>query len=210
MIGHSARFSTTYQQLKARINSGELGHIQVAHAVNISSGPFAHRAEQNAPKPVPEWWWNKDLTGGGALIDLGSHMINLTSWLFGEVTDVKAYLGYRYNLPVEDHAICTLKFKQGTVAIINVGWYSTDTTVKLELYGTAGHAVAAHAAPSKVKTAVQLMLKRTPDFYLPYLAEIQHFVNSIQQNRQPQPSGEDALKDLEVIQKAYQNETKLV
>jgi UDP-N-acetylglucosamine 3-dehydrogenase len=209
MIGHSARHNDVYKNLKKKIETGELGEIQIAYAINIGSGPFMHRAEAGSPKPVPDWWWKRDLTGGGALIDLGSHMINLTRWYFGEVIDAKGYLGYRYNLEQEDHAICVLKFGNGQVAIINVGWFSQKSNIKIEVYGTAGHASASSNPPNKIITALQLMLRRTPIFYVPYLNEIQHFVDSIEKDFQPQPSGEDGLRDLEVIEKAYKNAIKL-
>jgi len=54
------------------MGNGELGEVQIAYATNIGSGPFFHRAEGDIPHPVPEWWMNKELTGGEALIDLGS------------------------------------------------------------------------------------------------------------------------------------------
>jgi len=209
MIGHDMRFCTEFQNLKAKIENGEIGEIQLAYATNISSGPFLHRTEADAPKPVPEWWWNKKLTGGGALIDQGSHMINLTRWCFGEITDVKSYLGYRYNLEQEDHAVFTLRFKQGQIVVITVGWFSQQNQVKLEVYGTVGHEVASHNPPDKIKTAIQLMLRKTPSFYKSYLNEIQHFIDSIQKDQQPQPSGIDCLKDLQVIEKAYKNTIKL-
>jgi len=209
MIGYGARFRTAYQNLKTKIEMNELGEIQIACATNISSGPFMHRAEADAPQPVPEWWWKKDLTGGGALIDLGSHMINLTRWYFGEVTDAKSYLGYRYNLEQEDHAVCTLKFRKGQIAIITVGWFSQQTQIKLEVYGTANHAIVSSNPPNKIKTAIQLMLRKTPSFYISYLNELQHFADSVQKDQQPEPSGEDGLQDLEVIEKAYKNAIKL-
>jgi predicted dehydrogenase len=49
-----------------------------------------HRAEGHIPRTVPEWWFNKELIGGGVLIDLGIHVINLTRWYFGEIKDAKA------------------------------------------------------------------------------------------------------------------------
>ena len=209
MIGHSARFNASYMNLKKEIESGKLGDIQVAYAINVSSGPFVHRSEAGAPKPVPEWWWKKDLTGGGVLIDLGSHMINLTRWFFGDVLDAKSYLGYRYNLELEDYAICVLKFKGGQVAIINVGWFSQQTNIKFEVYGTAGHATASSNPPNKIVTAIRLILGRTPTFYVSYLNELQHFADSIRLDFNPLPSGEDGLKDLEVIEKCYTNAVKL-
>lgn len=210
MIGYPDRFNEENQNLKTRIDKGELGEIQVAYAINISSGPFMHRAGENVPMPVPDWWWKKELTGGGALIDLGSHKINLLRWFFGDVIGVKSYLGYRYNLEQEDHAICTLRFEQDQIGIVNVGWFSQQFQDRLDVYGTTGHACSGRDSPSKIKTAIQLMLRRTTSYFKPHLNEIEYFVDCIQKDEKPQhTSGEEALKDLEVIERAYANQVKL-
>ena len=209
MVGYPSRFVSIYRDLKRKLESGVLGDIQIAHAVNFASGPFFHRAESGIPRPVPEWWLKKELTGGGALIDLGSHVISLTRWYFGEVNNIKAYLGYRFNFDFEDHAICIANFTSGTTAIINVGWFSQQTTTGVELFGTVGHASAYHSAPSKVITAIQLLLGRTPKYFIPYLEEVSHFVHCIKEDLQPSPSGDDALKDLETITQAYENKIRL-
>jgi len=209
MVGYPSRFVSMYRDLKRKLESGVLGDIQIAHVVNISSGPFFHRAESGNPRPVPEWWLKKELTGGGALIDLGSHAISLTRWYFGEVNNIKAYLGYRFNFDFEDHAVCIANFSSGTTAIINVGWFSQQTATGVELFGTAGHASAYHSAPSKVITAIQLLLGRTPKYYIPYQKEVSHFVQCVKEDTQPSPSGEDALKDLETITQAYKNKISL-
>jgi len=208
-VGYPLRYFSTFRDLKEKLESGALGDIQTAHANNIASGPFYHRAEIAIPKPVPEWWLKKELTGGGALLDLGSHMINLTRWYFGEVKDIKAYLGYRFNFDFEDHAICIAKFASGTTAIINTGWFSQKAAIGVELFGTVAHASSYHSSPSKVITAVQLLLGRTPKFFVPYLKEVSHFIHCIKEDTQPSPSGEDALKDLETITRAYKNQIRL-
>ena len=142
-------------------------------------------------------------------MDLGSHMINLTRWYFGEVKNVKAYLGYRFNFNFEDHAICIITFKSGTTAIINVGWFSQTTKAGIELFGTVAYASAYRYSSSRVITAIRLLLGRTPKFFIPYLKEVSHFVHCIKEDIQPSPSGEDALKDLETITRAYKNQIRL-
>lgn len=212
MVGYPYRFNSTFRDLKDKINSGALGDIQTAHAINNAPGAFMHRGVGTIPQPVPSWWFNKDLTGGGALMDLGSHMINLARWYFGEVTDIKAYLGYRFNFDFEDHAICIANFTSGTKAVINVGWFSKKSVVGAELFGTVAHASAYHHSPSnlsRAQIAIQLLLGRTPNFFMPYLNEASHFVNCIKEDTQPSPSGEEALKDLEAIALAYKNQVHL-
>lgn len=209
MVGYPLRFSSPFQALKEKIQTGELGEAQIAYATNIGSGPFFHRAESGIPRPVPSWWFKKELTGGGALIDLGSHMINLVRWYFGEVSNVKSYMGYRFNLDFEDHATCILKFQSGQIAIVNAGWFSQQTQIKVELLGTVAHASTTHTPPGKIKTAIQLMTRRTPDFYIPFLRELSHFTECLRQDLPPSPSAEDALKDLETISLAYKNQIRL-
>ena len=210
MIGHPDRFVDDNQVLKNRIENGELGEIQVAYATNIGSGPFLHRQGGDAPVPVPEWWWKKELTGGGALIDLGSHKINLLHWFFGDVVDVKCYMGYRYKLEMEDHALCTLRWASGLVAVVNVGWFSQQSVDRLDVYGTVGCASAGRAEQSKIKTALQLMLRRPTSYLMSHLHELEYFVDCLQKDEQPQnTSGEEAIKDLEVIERAYKNQIEL-
>jgi len=203
MVGYPLRFSSKFEALKEEIESGKLGDIQMVHAVNIGAGPFFHRAESVVPRPVPEWWFDKKLSGGGALLDLGSHMINLMRWYFGEIKSIKAYLGYRFNFDFEDHAVCIANFESGTRAIINVGWFSQKAAIGVELFGTVDHIRIYSQSSSRVMTAFQLIVGKTPKFFIPYLREISAFINCIIEDEWSSTSGVDALKDLEVIIRAY-------
>jgi predicted dehydrogenase len=209
MIGYPLRFNELMCSLREKLRSGELGDAVIAYATNVSSGPFMHRAQGYAPVPVPEWWFNKELTGGGVLIDLGSHMINLLRWYFGEITDIKSHLGHRFNMNLEDHAICLAQFASGTTAIINVGWFSQEYQVEVEICGTVKHAIARNIPPNRILAAAQMLIMNTSAFWQPYIAELGYFVNCIVNDVQPSPSGMDGLKDLEAIESAYKNSVQL-
>lgn len=206
MIGYPLRFNTKFCSLKEKIGSGVLGDVEVAYASYISSGPFFHRAESYVPSPVPEWWFKKELTGGGALVDLGSHMINLLRSYFGEITDIKSRLRHRFNMEFEDCAICLAEFESETLAMISVGWFSQEYQLKVELLGSVGHAKAQHLPSNPIVTAAQLLTTGNSQFYWPHFAELQYFIRCLIHNLSPSPSGEDALKDLEAISLAYKNE----
>jgi len=209
MVGYPLRFTPSMYRLKKEIQSGVLGDVQIAYATNIGSGPFLHRAEGWVPRPVPTWWFKKELTGGGVLIDLGSHMINLLRWYFGEVIAAKSYLGHRFNLDNEDHATCLVKFKSGPIAVINVGWFSQEYQLKVELLGTVKHAIAQNVQPNPIFSALQLLTTKSSKFWYPYVAELISFINYIKQDLPPSPSGDDALNDLKVIATAYKNSIRL-
>jgi myo-inositol 2-dehydrogenase/D-chiro-inositol 1-dehydrogenase len=206
MIGYPLRFDREFLELKQRVQQGILGEVEIAYAAYISSGPFFHRAEGYAPTPVPEWWFNKDLTGGGVLIDLGSHVINLLRWYFGEVTDIRAHFEHRLHMDLEDSAVCLARFKSGTVGVINVGWFSQEYQLRLELLGSVKHAVVDHKPSNILSTAVQMLTTGRSRFYDAHYSELQYFANCLAKDLCPSPSGQDGLKDLEAIAQAYRSE----
>jgi len=209
MVGYPFRFLPSFRNLKQEISTGALGEVQTAYASLIGSGPFLYRAETHVPHPVPSWWLEKESAGGGSLLDQGCHLINLLRWFLGEVADAKCKLGYRFNLDVEDHAMCMMKFRSGQTAVANVGWYSMKDQIKVELLGSVRHAVAHYRSSNKIISALKLLAGITPRFDIPYLRELQHFVHCVKEDISPSPSGDDALRDLELISSAYKNQISL-
>jgi myo-inositol 2-dehydrogenase / D-chiro-inositol 1-dehydrogenase len=205
MVGYPLRFNRSFIELRKKVKSGALGEVEVAYATYISSGPFFHRAEGYIPVPVPDWWFKRELTGGGVLVDLGSHMIDLLRWYFGEISDIKGHFGYRFNMDLEDEAICVIVFKSGTLSILNVGWFSQSYELKVSCFGTVAHAEAQNRAGNPFTTLTQMLTLGTSSFHLPHLQELQYFINCVDHDRTPSPSGLDGLKDLEAITLAYKN-----
>jgi len=210
MMGYPLRFNESFRELKTKMQSGTLGDVEIAIATYLSSGPFFHRAESHIPLPVPQWWLNKSLTGGGALIDVGSHIINLLRWYFGEITHITSHLGYRFNLDLEDSAICFAKFESGTRAVITTGWFMQGYQLKVELLGTVDRVIAQYLPEKSLQqTVTHLLTNNTSGFHMPHFNEVVHFVNCIINDSLPSPSGKDGLKDLEAICKAYKNSIRL-
>ncbi len=209
MVGYPLRFVSGFQDLKRKMESGILGDIQLAHAVDIGAGPFYQRGGLTTPSPVPEWWLNPELSGGGALSDLGSHMINLTRWYFGEIRGIKAYLRCKFDFDFEDCATCVVNFESGTTAVIDVGYFSQKGAIGIELFGTVDHASCYHHLPNDVIKTIQLILGKTPKFFIPYLKEVSHFINCIKENHETMVSADDALEDLKAIRLAYNNSNTL-
>lgn len=212
MVGYPSRFHEAFTKLRDDIQSGVLGDIEIASATNISTGPFSPRGEMGRPAPVPKWWFSRELMGGGALLDLGIHAISLFRWYFGDITDVKSYLGYRFNMDFEDHAVGFLKFKDGPIATVNVGWFSKDSRVSVELYGTVKHTSIVRSSPSVLETViddVRRKLGKIEHSIERYYRELQYFVGCVSSDTPPSPSGEEGLSDLQIISKAYENAFQL-
>ena len=182
----------------------------VANAVNVSSGPFAYVTDQAIPKPVSSWWLERNLSGGGALLDLGCHMINLLRWYFGDdVTITRAVLQHRFHLDVEDFAIVFLSFRNGPVATIESGWFSLSSDLEIELFGTAGIERARGREISTAMRVMNILKKKPPSWNRVFFDELVYFTDCVRKDIAPSPSCEDGLKDLEVISLAYKNQEVL-
>ena len=140
-VGVNYRYYPCVQKLKNNFDDGRIGDAVIATSDLILSGPMSHGA---IPWPVPEWWLNKETAGGGVLIDLGYHLIDIFSWMFGDLDVTYSNLGYRFNLPVEDSATVVLKSRvQGVICLVNAGWFSKsvfpDFNFRINIHGTGGY-----------------------------------------------------------------------
>jgi predicted dehydrogenase len=123
------------------LDDGRIGNVAIATSELILNGPISHGV---VPTPIPEWWLDKEMSGGGALLDLGYHLLDILFWMFGDLQVTYSNLGYELNLPVEDKSTVVLESKsKSTTCIINAGWFSRsifpDFNFRINLHGTAGY-----------------------------------------------------------------------
>ena len=180
-------------------------------ATNVTSGPFFPRKmNPSVPSPVPSWWFQRELAGGGALLDLGSHMIDLLLFLFGQkIASVRTFLGHRFNLSLEDHALCFIKFEQDIFTIVNVGWYAQDITIKIDLCGTTSHRSESIEPPTLFDYAKRIIRRQPLEGHASFRKELQHFVDCVKSDTSPSPSAEEGLQTLQVISTAYKHASRL-
>lgn len=211
MVGYPLRF-TRLADIKEEIDNGHLGDVVTAIATCVNSGPFSPRMSTlSVPSPVPSWWFEPELVGGGALLDVGSHMIDLLLFYFGEeIASVRALLGHRFNLPLEDHALCFVKFKQGVSAIVNVGWFSQEIIMKIELCGTATHVCKSIKSPTLLDYAKRIVRRQPLSAHPSFQKELQHFVDCVRSDTSPSPSAEEGLQTLKAISTVYKHASRIV
>jgi myo-inositol 2-dehydrogenase / D-chiro-inositol 1-dehydrogenase len=206
MLGYSMRFNPLFKDLRDKILDGYFGEVEIAQATNVSNGPFTSRADRVGPVPVPSWWFDKELVGGGALLDLGIHMVDLLTWYFGEVESVSSYLGYAYNLSVEDAATCIIKFKKGPLAIVNAGWFSKEYLSSITLNGTSrnfSEVVSKKSRSRFIWDDFKSILGQGTSSST--AEELKYFVDCIVHCVEPSPSAKEGLLDLRVISEAYKH-----
>jgi predicted dehydrogenase len=136
----SYRFLNGINETRKLLQNGELGKV---YAVEL--------AFHNAYGPDKEWFYDARLSGGGCVIDLGIHLVDLALWGLGfpKVAHVTSSLfskGERlqnFNA-VEDYAIARLDLECGTSVQLSCSWRlpaGCDAIISAAFYGTKGGAI---------------------------------------------------------------------
>jgi predicted dehydrogenase len=134
------RFTAALQAIHSVISSGELGDI---YAVNL--------VFHNAYGPDKEWFYDRALSGGGCVMDLGIHLIDAALWMLGfpAVLRVNSRLytrGRQWNRQsnaVEDYAIAQIDTAPGTTVNMQCSWrlsVGQDCIISAEFFGARGGA----------------------------------------------------------------------
>jgi predicted dehydrogenase len=221
MIGHSMRFVPAVEKIKSDLDRGIIGNLEVATIEEVMNGPFSH---PRVPAPVADWWFDPAKSGGGALIDIGYHMIDLFRFITGEEASVVfSDLSYKYNLPVEEGATLVLRTSKSSIkGIINIGWYQRSVFPKFNfraiLHGNSGylstedhipHNIYAHAAKEGAKSILKRMVGQKPNYlsytyyWQSYYKELTAFFQSISNDTETLTSATDGLKTMQIIEQAY-------
>lgn len=95
---------------------------------------------QGVTGDLPEYWYDPEVSGGGAMIDLGFNSAYLARYIMGEMESVSSSFSYdTIHKQVEDHASCNVKFKNGAMGTIEATFVSPLLSVfELAVYGTKG------------------------------------------------------------------------
>jgi predicted dehydrogenase len=134
----SYRYLKGMQKVKSILDSGDLGKIFAANLVF-----------HNAYGPDKPWFYDPRLSGGGCVIDLGIHLIDLLLWLFNnpKVDTVSSRLFSQGNIlidhnnSVEDFASSRIDLSNGTSANMTCSWKISagcNAVIEASFYGTHG------------------------------------------------------------------------
>lgn len=216
-IGYNSRFSPTNQTLKKFIDAKELGDIYYA------------RAQALRVRGIPGWgvFIDKSKQGGGPLIDIGVHMLDLTLWFmghpkpisasgvtyqkFGKRSDVVGFMGqwdYK-NFTVEDMAAALIRFDNGATIVLESSFVANlkEDHQNVTLLGTEG---GAEAYPLSItQERHKSVFSFSPDMpnknINTHNAEMAAFVECIRDKKQPLVTGEHGLMVAKIMDAIYKS-----
>ena len=215
--GYMMKFHGAHQKIKELIEAGRLGKI------------VSMRAQLSCWYPRIEGAWRQDprLGGGGALIDMATHLYDLLEHFAGPIRRVAALIGTLVQDYKSDDASTTLlEFKCGAHATVDCFYCIPDeaSRTRLEIYGSGGAILtegtigqsragklegifglgAAGYDAAQDKDVVRKFQRIPFPAINPYTAECEYFADCVLHGRQPAiNNAQNALHVLAVTEKAY-------
>ena len=202
-------FVPKFERAREILESGALGEILYLTQREAHGGPYS------------PWFFTRDEAGGGVLMDMACHAIELVRWVLGKppVAKVTAHVAnalHRDKTELEDHSVIHLEFADGITATCEASWVlQGGMQSRLELWGTEGYLDVdlLHGSGLELYTH-----RGSPQHMAPpgwtmtltnwvvengYPQELSHFLQCFREGTTPRESGADGLVVLEILLAAY-------
>lgn len=215
--GLMMRFLAQHQAALKMIKEGQLGK------------PVYGRAQLSCWYPPIDGAFRQDpaIGGGGSLMDMGSHCIDLLEMFYGKVKNVSCFINNSvHDYKSEDSAVVSLFFENGAIATVDSCFCIPDNSSKniLELYGSKGSILAKGTIGQGTSGEMVAYLETDTAGYdanqarnasggieinpAPvnmYLSEIEEFSRAILEKREPSNNAAIGLQSQKVVTACYQS-----
>jgi len=223
MVMRNNRFRPSMKYLKERAASGQMGEIYAARC--------GWQRRRGGP-PHGSWFSQKEQSGGGPLIDLGVHMIDLAMWIMGNPKPVSV-TGSTYQkfgnacndeplkegeesiFDVEDLAMAFVRFDNGACLQVEVSWGSNvkSEDVFIEIRGDKEGAVHGNQTHHNLMIAgqdgeycVDIKPYIHDSFGMPqHEANIRHFVDVVNGDAEPIFTPDQGVNMVKILNAIYKS-----
>ncbi len=207
-------FAPAIVRAEGMVRSGSIGDVLWVRSRESHYGPHS------------PWFWDPELAGGGALVDMGCHCFEAARYFHGKdvrPVEVMCWTAtLHHNTKSEDNALAILRFENGGIGHAEVSWTSRGgLDLRNEIHGTQGAIFtdvtrstpieAFTTAPSgyvvEKADADQGWVKPVPEeaFVYGYQAEMRHFVECVRNGTTPRETYYDGFVINTIIDAAYRS-----
>lgn len=206
-VNYVHRFHPSLVKAKELVNKNIIGRIISVSAdfcINFPPGDnFRHKIK---------------LSGGGALRDIGTHMIDILRFMCGEIKDIIGYVGnVIYKSEVDDFASAQVKFINGNYGRFNVSYSAKKAVNRIEILGNDGYICIDNLIGAKTGSAIltinsfsqtKKVFRKRANKQLNLLREFQ---KSYVKKNPLQVTGEDGLENILIMEKLerYANKRRI-
>ena len=207
-VGFNHRYHPAFQQARELVDSGKIGSLMFIRA------RYGHGGRKEYDR---EWRARPEISGGGELIDQGTHLIDLAHWFLGEFEEVDGFAHtYFWEMPVDDNAFLLLKTKEKKVAFLHASWTEWKNTFSFEIFGRGGK-LQVDGLGGSYGAERLTWYRMLPEMGPPetnvweypmeddsWEVEMAEFLKDIRLSRASEPGLHDAFATLKVVEQIYQ------
>lgn len=219
MINFSQRFTPQSQALKRQVDAGALGQVYF--------GRTAWHRRRNLPR-FGGWFGRRAEAGGGPLIDIGIHRLDLALWLMGhpepctvsgtchDLVGRELARRERRDFDVEDLACALVRFHDGATLILEASWAAhvgEEQQMSTTLCGTRGGLLqrnvgggyGGYEAFIYSEENGSLVTRRLDRSLAPATSSYAEFIDSIREGRPPAADGAQGVAVMRILDAVYQS-----
>lgn len=214
MYAEELCFAPKYERVRMLVKSGAVGKLYMIKQAEKHSGPHSR------------WFYEKDLAGGGVMMDMGCHALAWFRWILGGSPKVKSVYAsmstVMHDTECEDNAVTLVEFDNGVLGIAEDSWAKHGgMDDRIEVYGDKGVSYAdlfrGNSALTYSTDGYDYAMEKAGSskgwtftvyeeaFNQGYPHELQHFIQCVRKDLQPKVTGEDGRAVLEMIYAAYES-----
>ena len=205
-VGSNHRFFESVLFAKKLVDEGTIGEVL----------SFNGRIGHNGERLKDSWFWKKEISGGGTLLDNGCHLLDLSRYFIGNFISGTGITSNTYwkNIEVEDSASGVFKTKDGKTASIFCSWRLLSGYFFFELNGSEGYINVDGRFDTHGGDKIFWSTKKDGKLYNKdfshlkpnsYQLEIENFIKNLKQGKECSPSVSDALEVMRMIDFIYTN-----
>ncbi len=210
--GSNHRYFLSVQKAYEIFKQGAIGEI-------IS---FNGRIGNNGERLKNSWFWDKEISGGGTLLDNGCHLLDIARWFMGDFTEAVGMTTNLYwkDCPVEDTATGVFLTKDGKMATINSSWRQLSGYFHFEVNGKDGYITVdgrfdTHGGDNLYWQSLKgerIIHSFNYDQVPPksYEMELEEFFSNLEKGTEPQPSGRDGLEVIKMVEAIYKSNSRKI
>lgn len=202
MIGFTHRFFRANRYMRKLIQSGAIGEVVSMRVRMAHHGPYDSWVAKS------DWFFRHEMAGGGAVLDMGIHALDIMRFLNGEITEIKGMTATKVQkIKDEDMATVLARFENGALGYIETGWHSRPGGFNgIEVYGTEGTIIHNYAlglewfnanGEKQAVPASELAGDNGHRF------EVRHFVECVLSGAKPEVDGVDGYKAVDLALRIY-------
>lgn len=210
-VGFNLRFHPALMKAKEIVESTQLGELMFVR------GRYGHGGRTGYDK---EWRADPVIAGGGALLDLGVHLIDLSRWFLGDFDKVSGHVSACFwDMQVEDNAFISLQTAEHRTAWLQASCSEWKNMFCFEIYGRNGKlqidGLGGSYGPERL-TLYRMLPEMGPpettiwEYPFPdssWKSELDYFIEAIEAGIDPEGGLQDAGAALEIVRHIYEEGT---